>query len=39
LIDPTDHTYRPYKFIYDMIETLLPRANYEVGKPLRMMEM
>jgi len=34
-----DPFYKPSSFVYELIETLLPRANYKEGENLKMMEM
>jgi len=34
-----DPFYRPNLFVYNLIETLLPKANFEEGKNLKMMEL
>jgi hypothetical protein len=31
--------YKPFYYIYKLIEILLPKANYQHNKPLKLMEM
>ncbi len=38
-IDQNGKKSNPNLFIYNMIETLLPKANYKEGEELKMMEM
>jgi hypothetical protein len=34
-----DKNYKPFYYIYRLIEILLPKANYKKNEPLRMIEM
>lgn len=35
----TESNHKPCVFVYNLIETLLPKANFKQGEKLKMMEM
>jgi hypothetical protein len=37
--DYEEGNYKPLHYIYRLIEILLPKANYQHNKPLKLMEM